>query len=163
MDSLNLNFGDQKQDVNWNGTINGSNAKWGKQVLNMFLGVSWGFGALLSADHSGTHWAHINIRVAGQDEVISLSLPTWEMTCVGARPSLYRVGHSCLPLGFHHPLPLVTHTAFYYSDRLGSPASGPSPLLPPPPEGLLILFAWADLCWFLRSQQGRMSPTYTHP
>lgn len=40
MDSLNLNFGDQKQDVNWNGTINGSNAKWGKQVLNMFLGVS---------------------------------------------------------------------------------------------------------------------------
>ena len=39
-DSLNVNFEDQKQDVNGNGTIGEFDAKWGKQVLNLFLGVS---------------------------------------------------------------------------------------------------------------------------
>lgn len=75
-DSVNLNFEDQKQDVNWNGTMGGSDAKWGKRGLKVFLGDSRGFGALRLADHSGTHWAHTILRAAGRDEVMSLSLPT---------------------------------------------------------------------------------------
>lgn len=67
-DSLNLNSEDQKQDVNWNWTIGGSQAKWGKQGLDLFLGVSCGFGALQSADQSGTHLARYHPKGCWQGQ-----------------------------------------------------------------------------------------------
>lgn len=70
---------------------------------------------------------------------------------VRARPT-YKAGRPSLPLGFHHPLPLVTHSAFCHSNGGGvaSPTSRPLPLRPPLPEGCFALFHLAELWRFLR-------------
>ena len=55
--------------MRWNGTMGGSEAKWGKQSGDLFLGVSGCFGVL-------PIWADVILKAKGRGKVKSSSLPS---------------------------------------------------------------------------------------